>query len=260
MKYSMFSWFGYFMPFKERIKIIAEAGFDAAMISWEDEEAPWPIKKDQFPEIVRKMNLEITNIHAPFIGYNDIWQASRLEIKPKLRKFQGFIKDCQRFDIPVMVVHTNDLDAFSPDLDKGRAFFSELVNTAEKYGVDLAVENVSRQDLLEYLLSQIDHPRFGLCYDSSHDFLEVANRGRILKSFKKRIKALHLSDNDFLKDRHWIPGEGKIPFDKLMPEILSIPGLETISYEVIANESWQKKKPLDFAKAVKKSLINKKLK
>lgn len=28
MKYSMFSWFGYFSPFEERIKVIADAGFD----------------------------------------------------------------------------------------------------------------------------------------------------------------------------------------------------------------------------------------
>ena len=40
MKYSMFSWFGYFMPFEDRIKVIADAGFDAAMISWEDEFEP----------------------------------------------------------------------------------------------------------------------------------------------------------------------------------------------------------------------------
>ena len=255
MKYSMFSWFGYLMPFKERIKVIAEAGFDGAMIAWEDEQGPWPLKKDQFPEIVRQMGLEITNIHAPFMGYNDIWQASRLEIKAKLRQFQRFIKDCHRFDIPVMVLHTNDLDDFTPDLDKGRAFFSELVNTAEKYGVDLALENVSRQDLLEYLLNQIDHPRFGMCYDSSHDFLQGGSRGRILKAFKGRIKALHLSDNDCLKDRHWIPGQGRIPFDTLMPEIRAIPSLESISYEVIADKDWQEKKPLAFAKAVKESLF-----
>ena len=121
----MFSWFGYFMPFKERIQMISEAGFDEAMISWEDEEESWPIKKEEFPEIVRKMDLEITNIHAPFMGYNDIWELSRMEIKPKLKKFQDFIKDCHRFEIPVMVLHTNDLDDFTPDLDKGKAFFSE---------------------------------------------------------------------------------------------------------------------------------------
>ena len=34
--YSVFSWFGYFMPFEARIQAIKQAGFDAVMISWED--------------------------------------------------------------------------------------------------------------------------------------------------------------------------------------------------------------------------------
>ncbi|WP_243135748.1 sugar phosphate isomerase/epimerase family protein [Acetobacterium tundrae] len=254
MKYSMFSWFGYFMKFEERIKIIADAGFDEAMISWEDEFEPWALKKEAFPEIVRSSGLGITNIHAPFIGYNDIWEATRLEIQPKLEVFKDYIRDCKRFDIPAMVMHTNDLDDFKPDLDKGKAFFSELADTAEKYGVDLAVENVSRQYLLDYLLGEIDAPHFGMCYDSSHDFLEIENSGRILKKYKYRIKALHLSDNDFQEDRHWIPREGNIPLDEVMQELLSVPTIETISYEVIANELWREREPIEFAGAVLKSL------
>ncbi|UYO63300.1 sugar phosphate isomerase/epimerase [Acetobacterium wieringae] len=254
MKYSMFSWFGYFMKFEDRIKIIADAGFEEAMISWEDEFEPWALKKEEFPELVRKNGLGITNIHAPFIGYSDIWTASRMEIKPKLQMFKDYLKDCQAFEIPAMVMHTNDLDEFEPDLDKGLAFFSELADAAEKYDVDLAVENVSRQHLLCYLLDQINAPRFGMCYDSSHDFLEEQNCGRILKKYRDRIKALHLSDNDFKADRHWIPGEGSIPLDQVMAEILTVPTITTISYEVLANEDWREKEPLDFARAVLESL------
>lgn len=254
MNYSMFSWYGYFMDFEDRIKIIADAGFEEAMISWEDEFEPWALKKEEFPEIVRKNGLGITNIHAPFIGYSDIWTASRMEIKPKLQMFKDYLKDCQAFEIPAMVMHTNDLDEFQPDLDKGLAFFSELADTAEKYDIDLAVENVSRQHLLTFLLEQIDAPRFGMCYDSSHDFLEEQNCGRILKKYKHRIKALHLSDNDFKEDRHWIPGEGSIPLNEVMAEILTVPTINTISYEVIANEAWREKEPQDFARAVLTSL------
>jgi len=169
--------------------------------------------------------------------------------------FKDYLKDCQAFDIPAMVMHTNDLDEFEPDLDKGLAFFSELADAAEKYDVDLAVENVSRQHLLVYLLDQINAPRFGMCYDSSHDFLEEQNCGRILKKYKQRIKALHLSDNDFQADRHWIPGEGSIPLDEVMAEILTVPTINTIAYEVVANEEWREKEPRDFAAAVLHSLV-----
>ena len=78
MKYSMFSWFGYFMPFKERIQMISEAGFDEAMISWEDEEESWPIKKEEFPEIVRK--IEPSSGHGLLLSKhrNDFYQIKTI--------------------------------------------------------------------------------------------------------------------------------------------------------------------------------------
>ena len=39
----IFSWFGFVLPFEERITLIKEAGFTATSIWWEDEDAPFPI-------------------------------------------------------------------------------------------------------------------------------------------------------------------------------------------------------------------------
>lgn len=58
-------------------------------------------------------------------------------------------------------------------LIRGALFFSELADAAkEKYDVDLAVENVSRQHLLSYLLEQIDAPRLGCVMTAPTIFLE----------------------------------------------------------------------------------------
>ena len=65
---------------------------------------------------------------------------------------------------------------------------------------------------------------------------------------------IQVSDNDFQADRHWIPGEGEIPLDEVMAEILTVPTITTISYEVLANEAWREKEPRDFARAVLDSL------
>ncbi|MEG2716633.1 MAG: sugar phosphate isomerase/epimerase [Eubacterium sp.] len=253
MKYSMFSWFGYFMPFEERIRIIKEAGFDEVMISWEDELEPYAVKKEKFPDIVRNAGLGITNIHAPFAGYNTIWGKNPTFAKPLLDEFKGFVRDCSTFEIPAMVVHTCDIDLNEHQWENGLSFFSELADVGEKYGVDIAVENVSRQYLLTYLLDNIQTEHFGMCYDTSHDYMLHCGRGQILKKYGNRIKALHLSDNDLHIDRHWIPGEGQIPFNEVMPEILKI-GLDFISYEVSANEDWKKQEPIEFCRAVRRSL------
>lgn len=39
-----------------------------------------------------------------------------------------------------------------------------------------------------------------------------------------------------------------------MAEILTVPTITTISYEVLANEAWREKEPGDFARAVLHSL------
>lgn len=253
MKYSMFSWFGYFMPFEERIDMIKEAGFDEVMISWEDECEPYYLEKEKFPDIVRSKGLGITNIHAPFIGYNDIWEKEPAQTRALLDTFVSFVRDCRTFEIPAVVVHTNDLDLGPYKWENGLAFFSELAEAGEKYSVNIAVENVSRQFLLKGLLDAIQADHFGMCYDSSHDYMLPCGRGKILKTYKDRIKALHLSDNDLHIDRHWIPGEGEIPFCEVMPEILST-GVDFISYEVIASDAWKKREPLKFCRAVRNSL------
>ena len=253
--YSMFSWFGYFMPFEERIRAIADAGFDEVMISWEDEEAPVLISRETFPDTVRRHGLGITNFHAPYIGYNAIWEKPLKENRELLDTFVQMVADCHRFDVPALVVHTNDLDLGPYEFENGLAFFSELAEVGECWGVDIAVENVSRQYLLRYLLDRIRTPHFGMCYDSSHDYMLHCCRGRILADYGERIKALHLSDNDLHWDKHWIPGEGKIPLGQVMDGLDAV-GWRTLSMEIIADadNGWKDKEPSAFCRQALKNL------
>lgn len=253
MRFSAFSWYGYFEDFICRIKRIKNAGFDEVMISWEDEMEPFAHKKEDLPDLVRKEGLEITNMHAPFIGYNIIWEGDAKDSQPLLDTFIAHVEDCRRFDIPAIVVHTNDMDLGPHKMENGLTFFSKLAEAGEKYGVNIAVENVSRQYLLRYVLDRIKTPHFGMCYDSSHDYMLPCGRGRLLKAYKDRIKALHLSDNDLHEDKHWIPGEGQVPFDELLPEILSI-NPKVLSFEVCANQQWRQGDPDAFLLKLRHSL------
>lgn len=255
MKYSVFSWFGYFMDFCERLALIKKVGFDEVMISWEDEGEPYPRRKEEMPELVRGAGLAITNIHAPFRGYNVIWEEPAEVSRPLLDELISYVADCRTYDIPAIVVHTHDQDlAQEIDFDRGLAFFSELAEAGERYGVDIAVENLSRQEMLIDLLDKLDTPRLGMCYDSSHDFCYASDR-YLLKNYKQRIKALHLSDNDLIKDRHWLPGEGVIPFGEVLTELAAI-DFPVRSFEVIADSKWQQRSPAEFLERLRHSLDN----
>lgn len=251
--FSMFSWFGYFMPFEERIDLIQEAGFEEVMLSWEDEGDPYAVSREAFPDLVRRRGLEITNFHAPFIGYSTIWENPLSENQTLLEDLKTCISDCRRFQVPTLVVHTVDLELKADhQWENGRAFFSELAEAGEQMQVNIAVENVSRQYLLKRLLDTISSEYFGMCYDTSHDFMLHCGRGSLLKDYADRIKALHISDNDLHIDRHWIPGEGEIPYEQILPAMLQT-YQGALSFEVIAQPAWQDR-PLDFCRTVRQSL------
>lgn len=253
MKYAMFSWFGYYMPFEERIDTIAQAGFDEVMLSLESEEAPYFYDKENFCSYVRKSGLEVTNFHAPFIGYSQIWERSLKENSELLQSFKKMLETCNRQEVPTLVVHTCDIELGDYKKQNGLDFFKALTDTAEKHQVYLAVENVTRQFLLRYLLENIDSHYFAMCYDSSHDYMLEEGKGRLIEDYPQKVRALHLSDNDFKKDRHWIPGEGQIPFETVLENIRSTP-MDVLSFEVLANQEWQEKTPLEFCKQVRYSL------
>jgi sugar phosphate isomerase/epimerase len=250
---SMLSWFGYFMPFSERIAAIADAGFDGVMLSWEDETEPKPISRYAFPKMVQDAGLSITNFHAPFIGYSQIWERSLEENRGLLNFLIEILKDAADFDVPAVVVHTVDMELGDYTFENGYAFFTELAEAGERFGVDVAVENVTRQFLLYQLLDRIQTPHFGYCYDTSHDYMLGCGSGRLLQTYPDRLKALHFSDNDKTVDRHWIPGEGFLPLTSIL-QTLDRMDWHTLSCEVIAPFWWQNRKPDAFCAAVQKGL------
>lgn len=241
------------MPYEERLRCIKEAGFDEVILSWEDEIEPRLIPKEDMVGMARDAGLEVTNFHAPYRGYNDIWEKDAAGSRYFLDELCGFVEDCAHFDVPAIVVHTCDRELNDFNFENGLRFFETLGKFGQDKGVDIAVENVSRQDLLYKLLDEIQLPHFGICYDSSHDHMKPEWHGKILDRYGKRIKALHISDNDFKEDRHWIPGEGKIDFETLIPRLIGF-GQDTIAFEVQANQEWRKKTPQAFCSAVRRSL------
>jgi len=87
---------------------------------------------------------------------------------------------------------------------------SELADTAEKVGITLAVEDLPRSCLghcsndFKYLLTD---DRLRVCFDINH--LLIEKNLDFIEALGKKIITLHVSDYDFLNERHWLPGEGK---------------------------------------------------
>ena len=117
-------------------------------------------------------------------------------------------------------------------MERSRSNLALLVREAESLGARLCVENMARTCLLNSSAEMIDClkavPGLYLCFDSNHllgeanpDFLRLLYEAGLAG----RIGNVHISDYDFIDERHELPGNGKNDW----PAIIA--GLEKLDYD-----------------------------
>jgi len=97
-----------------------------------------------------------------------------------------------------------------------RRSMDALVPFARTQGVRIAVENMETDDfgMLSTLLQEYDPDWLGLCYDSGHGNIDGRGLDN-LEKHRERLIALHLHDNDGVRDQHKIPFTGTVDWPRL---------------------------------------------
>ncbi|MDP3388071.1 MAG: sugar phosphate isomerase/epimerase [Eubacteriales bacterium] len=230
-KIGIYSWFGAQMHMSERLKLIKEAGFDSTMLWWGDEVAFWDYGKEELIDEVKRIGLKIENIHLPYYDIHHLWRNNLHSIDVLKNLIEG-IEDCARFDIEGIVIHVeNDL---LKDYNKkiGLENLRRLVHEAEKKEIIIAIENTKNNQIVEFAFEELKSNHLKFCYDSSHDWLQEGSKGDLIIKHADRLQYLHLSDNDLVSDRHWIPGEGMIEWTTIVENLKVAQYNGTISFEV----------------------------
>ncbi len=121
--------------------------------------------------------------------------------------------------------------------EANRRFFDPLVETAEKLGVGIALENMSDRfglgqggrycantdDLID-LADSFHSSRVGICWDTGHAHIQGVDQRAELRKIGDRLKVLHIQDNDGCTDQHTAPFYGTIDWGNVLQ------GLRDISY------------------------------
>lgn len=232
----IFSWFGWVMPLPERLALIKKAGFEAASLWWEDEIGSPGINRAHMPDLVRDAGLMLDNVHVPYDGIDDLWSEDAIRRERVVRKHLDWIDEFARYDIPLMVMHVLDRSYPPAPNQYGVECISRIVSAAEAAGVGVAIENTGEVSFIDYILSRIESKSLGFCYDSSHDWLYSSNKGCILEKCGHRLLCTHLSDNDGIQDRHWLPGLGGVDW-KVVRTLLPLETFSgVIGLEITASE------------------------
>jgi sugar phosphate isomerase/epimerase len=216
----MYAAFGFHVSFEERVRLIAEAGFDCTSLWWEEKHERGRAFRDLAPPIARGAGLDIESVHVPYSWCNELWSDEAEVREGGLARHCGWLDDCSRHEVPIMVMHVT-LGKTPPGVSEaGLEAYERLVEHGRNCGVVVAVENTRSDEHLNALFAQIDSPYLGLCYDVSHDVLHADEPGRLLREHGDRLVSTHFADTDGILDRHWLPGAGKIDYKEVLEDFL----------------------------------------
>lgn len=216
---------------RELFEAYKVAGFDMMEISLGefngvDASKAERIKEVFVPQKVRKLSEEagvgLWSLHLPF-GYEFSPTNPKGELLSQMIKLDSeLLEMCAEAGVKIAVIHPST----EPILDSDREEYKKLscetlfvINeVAKKCGVTLAVENLPRTCLGRTaeemkLFLDID-PSIGVCFDVNH--LLCQSHRDFVKSVGDRIITTHISDYDFIDERHWVPGHGQIDWMELV--------------------------------------------
>ena len=115
-----------------------------------------------------------------------------------------------------------------------RESLNQLADFAAECGAVICVEDLPRSclgnssdEILE-LISVNDKLR--VCLDTNHLLKE--DNVDFIRRVGNKIETLHISDYDYVDEKHWLPGEGKIQWQPLIEELKNINYQGVWMYEI----------------------------
>lgn len=188
-----------------------------------------------------KAHLENVKRQADKLGIQFVQSHSPMG-KPIAQGNEQFIEDtkrciasCAELGIKNIVVHSGYVHKISKEeaFERNKVFFLELLHFAEKYDVNVLVENfnimcvdglywIDNASDLRALIDYVDHPLFHACWDAGHGNMQEKAQDEELKILGKHVYALHIQDNLGSHDSHVAPFCGSLNLDSLMHGLADI--------------------------------------
>ena len=204
----------------------------------------WERWIDGAGETAAKYGVSFNQAHAPVYNGVRFKGCTDDNIREYIRRS---IKACAMLKIPQMVHHAI-YTSNSEWLKINHSIFDEFVELSAKYGVGIDFENcwVSLEDVpLSYTETLIDFvdsfgdPIVGICWDTGHcnmtggkgHLKNRTNQYTEITKLGKRLRALHIDDNNGCIDDHVAPFDGIIDWDSVMRALADIGYEHSFTYE-----------------------------
>ena len=216
----------------DHVNMIGQIGWEAFFTGWDRNNL------ERWANEAARGGLIYQSIHSPFGGQHKVsymWQ-DREEGKFVTDQLIECVKDCARFDIPVMVIHPfigfRDHTPTQIGLDN----YARVVEVANKLGVKLGFENVEGEEYLAALMEKFwNEPCCGFCLDTGHE--QCYNGGKdMMALYGEKLCHTHFNDNlgiilppdasvdlTWHNDLHLTMGDGIVDWKGVMDRIDASP-------------------------------------
>ena len=131
---------------------------------------------------------------------------------------------------------------------------SKLADVAERFNAVICVEDLPRTclgnsaDEMKFLTEEDE--RLRICFDTNH--ITADKPENVIRELKNKIVTLHVSDFDFVDEKHWIPGDGEINWSEVVKALKDIKYNGVWMYEVGFQSRSGELKLSDFKKNAEK--------
>jgi len=178
-----------------------------------------------------RYNVELWSFHLPFTPSEKV-DISDPEVAEGAVAILGeYIRKAGDAGIKNIVIHASGTEPLEEDreerLQVSKHSLWQLAQVASAWGTVLAVEDLPRTCLgnsADEVLDLISvHPDLRVCFDTNHLLTEDA--AEFVYKLGRKIVTTHVSDFDNINERHWLPGEGVLDWQRILK------ALEETGYE-----------------------------
>ncbi len=228
--------------FYDNLLIAKECGFDYVEVGISGPYFASLLSTEILDEIVDKIlksGIKVT-LHMPFgKPWNDLatqWDNDRLEIVKFYGKIMDKFKPCKPL---AFVFHPGGQEYNENNKEKVLSnFYTSVEELTKLTDAKICIENMVRSNICEtvdQMLALLENAPSAYCVLDVNHLLHDKTDDAILRIGKK-LKHLHISDYDFIDERHMMPGDGKIDWMKVLA------CLDEIGYDGIFNYEISAKK------------------
>jgi sugar phosphate isomerase/epimerase len=188
----------------------------------------------------RTYGVNLWSMHLPFgYGEGDPFDISSPEFaESAVSRLRELMKKGADIGIDKFVLHSSlepgEGEVRTARMPVAKDSLFRLAKTSEELDVTVAVEALPRtclgrtsSEILE-LISV--HPLLRVCFDTNH--IQLESDSDFIRRLGEKIITLHVSDFDYVRERHWLPGEGWVNWRSVIGALREVGYSGVWMYEV----------------------------